>query len=155
MSLSVEDRADDRKIEELGVILLEEDLSALERLLAQAFDEAEALLVLQTKQQLKQNLVVSANEAVAAGSEGEWISIESLSRLRQIVGGRFDNIKRKWIAAGFPLKEHKGSQINKYSVNQEGWAELSNWMVTQGFESRILTDADDGLFEVRELLERR
>ncbi len=39
-----------------------------------------------------------------------WTRIESLSRLRAIVGGRFKNLKEKWVGAGFPLREHRGDR---------------------------------------------
>ena len=43
-------------------------------------------------------------------NESGWLRIESLSQLRATVGGRFQNLKQKWVEAGFPLREHRGDR---------------------------------------------
>lgn len=80
-----------------------------------------------------------------------WQGVESLSRLRSIVGGRFQNIKKKWTDAGFPLREHRGDRWKDFSLNDEGWLELSNWILKQGFEARLTTDSEEYLFELRKI----
>ena len=80
---------------------------------------------------------------------GEWTGVESLSRLRSIVGGRFQNIKDRWIGAGLPLKEHRGERSKLGKIDQAGWLELSSWVQRQGFEVRLASDRDDILFEIR------
>jgi len=95
---------------------------------------------------------LSEQDAVRAGSAPqEWIGIESLSRLRNMVGGRFQNLKKKWMGAGFPLREHRGDKGTNYKVDETGWIELSNWILKQGFESRLPSDSSDCLFELRAL----
>lgn len=88
----------------------------------------------------------------AAGAElGGWTRIESLSQLRAVVGGRFQNLKQKWVAVGFPLREHRGDKSAKSDVNAEGWSELSVWISRQGYEARLGGPEDTWLFEVRKL----
>lgn len=81
--------------------------------------------------------------------EQGWIKIESLSRLRAIVGGRFKNLKDKWVAAGFPLREHRGDRVERGVINSEGWLELASWIARQGCEVRLAGENDDWLFEIR------
>lgn len=81
--------------------------------------------------------------------ESTWIEIESLSRLRGIVGGRFQNLRDRWVGAGFPLREHRGDKESDFSLNEAGWIELSNWILKQGFESRLTPDKPGCLFELR------
>jgi hypothetical protein len=80
-----------------------------------------------------------------------WTRIESLSQLRAVVGGRFQNLKQKWVSAGFPLREHRGDREEKATVSQSGWIELSVWIGKQGYETKIASDEDPWLFEVRKL----
>ncbi len=141
-------------IDELGAAFLEQDLRSLENLLMKTFDEIEPYLVLQSKKQLVHASGSLEKSILDDDLDSKWIVIESLSRLRQVVGGRFDNIKRKWGAAGFPLKDHRGSQVDQVTVNQEGWVELCNWMIGQGYESRILPDNENGFFEVRSMRDK-
>ena len=82
---------------------------------------------------------------------GEWVGIESLSRLRSVVGGRFQNIKKKWTDAGFPLREHRGDRVKGFAVNESAWIELSNWILKQGYEARLTPDNTEFLFELRPL----
>jgi len=93
---------------------------------------------------------VDGDEAL---SGNEWIRIESLSRLRALVGGRFQNLKDRWVGAGFPLREHRGDRSGKKSFDQEGWIELSAWIHKQGFEIRLAEEHEPWLFEVRKLSE--
>ncbi len=89
-------------------------------------------------------------EATSA-EPGPWTSIESLSRLRSIVGGRFQNLKDRWTGAGFPLREHRGEEHEKTQVDERGWLELMSWVSKQGFEARLTPDATGHYFEIRKL----
>jgi hypothetical protein len=78
-----------------------------------------------------------------------WIVIESLSQLRGLVGGRFQNLKQRWVAAGFPLRAHRGDRTLEAQRDEMGWSELQSWLVAQGFEARISTDRPEACFEIR------
>ena len=84
-----------------------------------------------------------------AVSHNDWTGVESLSRLRSLVGGRFQNIKKKWVDAGFPLREHRGDRWKDFSVDESAWVDLSNWILKQGFEARLTRDSKEFLFELR------
>lgn len=84
-------------------------------------------------------------------SRDSWTRIESLSQLRAAVGGRFKNLKEKWISAGFPLREHRGDREGKAAVVPEGWTDLALWINKQGFDVRLASESDPWLFEVRKL----
>ena len=86
----------------------------------------------------------------AAEVRGEWTGIESLSRLRSVVGGRFQNIKKKWTDAGFPLREHRGDKWQEYTLDKDGWVELACWIAKQGFEARLTPESREFLFELRQ-----
>ena len=88
----------------------------------------------------------SSNEDGADESRG-WIVIESLSALRKEAGGRFENLKERWLAVGFPLKEHKGDQTETIKIDQKGWEALSEWLVGRGFESKLV-EKDEGGYQV-------
>jgi hypothetical protein len=94
---------------------------------------------------------ITASSEAQAGRDESWSDIESLSRLRGIVGGRFQNLRDRWIAAGFPLKEHRGEKSEPVDVNQEGWIELSNWIMKQGFECRLTPSKSNCLFQLRKV----
>ncbi|MCI5065438.1 hypothetical protein MRY87_06905 [bacterium] len=87
------------------------------------------------------------------GQEGsgsaEWIAIASLSQLRKEVGGRFQNLRTRWLEAGFPLKAHRGDSTEDYTLAQDGWREMTSWLLKQGYESRLLEDLSLGYFEIR------
>lgn len=80
---------------------------------------------------------------------GEWTEIESLSRLRSVVGGRFQNLRDRWVAAGFPLREHRGDKQGGYALHEAGWIELASWIARQGFETRLTPDKPGCIFELR------
>lgn len=95
--------------------------------------------------------VAEAPERISA-DERAWTAIDSLSKLRAEVGGRFQNLRERWLQSGFPLREHRGDQPDRWKVDFDGWSELSSWIFKQGFESR-LSDGEEGspMFEVRKL----
>lgn len=78
-----------------------------------------------------------------------WIEVYSLSQLRSIVGGRFQNLKDRWVDAGFPLRAHRGDRKDPALVNSRGWVELANWIGKQGYEAALATAEDGFLFSVR------
>lgn len=84
-----------------------------------------------------------------AASSAEWIGIESLSRLRSVVGGRFQNIKKKWVDAGFPLREHRGDRWKDFEINHDAWLELAAWIAKQGFEARLTPDSEEFIFQLK------
>jgi hypothetical protein len=79
----------------------------------------------------------------------EWIGVESLSRLRSVVGGRFQNIKKKWVDAGLPLREHRGDRWKEFDLNKDGWLELVAWIGKQGFEARLTPESEEFIFQLR------
>lgn len=79
-----------------------------------------------------------------------WIEISSLSQLRSIVGGRFKNLKDKWLESGFPLKEHRGDQKLVSEVHFEAWLRMLSWINKQGYDARLCEDRDEVFFELRE-----
>lgn len=127
--------------------LMKECESALER----AFNLRRASFVSAIAETLQQAQIKHSPQAKlnADGTEQQWLSIESLSALRHVVGGRFNNLKQKWVEAGFPLREHRGDKGKSFEIDQKGWIELSNWILKQGFESRLTPERDDCLFELK------
>lgn len=81
--------------------------------------------------------------------ESGWTEIESMSRLRSIVGGRFQNLKERWTQAGLPLREHRGDKEKDFKIDERGWLELANWIAKQGYEVRLRADKPECLFEIR------
>lgn len=81
----------------------------------------------------------------------EWERIESLSKLRALVGGRFQNLKDRWVRAGFPLREHRGDRTGQKKIDHNGWIELASWINKQGFELRLADENEPWLFELRKL----
>lgn len=80
-----------------------------------------------------------------------WTKISSLSGLRTLVGGRFANLKERWMAVGFPLRDASEEGV-KGRVNRAAWLELANWIEGQGYAARLPEDSSDGtLLEVRPL----
>lgn len=96
----------------------------------------------------ERHLVVEEQD-IKSDHEG-WISVESLSQLRAVVGGRFQNLKKKWTGAGLPLRDHRGDRSGSADLSSEGWVELSLWINKQGYEVRLSED-EEGLFEVRKM----
>ncbi len=84
----------------------------------------------------------------------EWISISSLSQLRKATGGRFQNLKERWVKAGFPLRQHRGDKSESWTLSEEGWLALSLWINKQGFEARLSGCPKDVIFEIRKTIDR-
>lgn len=133
--------------------LLEHNARYFEGVVREVFASKRDYFIHALAQRLRAVGVSTAGEIEQAQEgEGEWIGIESLSRLRSVVGGRFQNLKKKWVAAGFPLRDHRGDKNKQYSVDEEGWVELSNWILKQKYEARLTSDKTEYLFELRECL---
>jgi hypothetical protein len=80
-----------------------------------------------------------------------WTGISSLSALRALVGGRFANLKERWLAVGFPLKEGR-SDGTRVKINRTAWLELVSWIEGQGYSARLPEDGtDSSLLEIRQL----
>lgn len=92
----------------------------------------------------------SSTEAETQGSgSSEWAGIDSLSRLRSHVGGRFQNLKDRWLGAGFPLKEHRGEKLEEVPINPVGWLDLVTWLSKQGYEARTVEVKSGFYFEIK------
>ncbi|RMG43709.1 MAG: hypothetical protein D6719_03225 [Candidatus Dadabacteria bacterium] len=148
--MTAERKSEQQTLEDLSADdVLADSIGILEESLREAF---------RIKRELCVHALVSGLEDVNISelpaqqeTQGEWLAIDSLSKLRAEVGGRFQNIKKKWIEAGFPLKQHRGEKTASYKLNQEGWIELTNWILKQGYEARLATDDSEHLFEIRAL----
>ena len=137
---------------ELDAILSQDCIAEIERCVTLALERHEESLLGGMVERLH-NAGFGERPVAQTGMQGSsgWLPIESLSALRSLVGGRFHNLKERWIEAGFPLKEHRGDKPQKFEVNQQGWIELSNWILKQGFEARLALESGDCLFELRAL----
>ncbi len=128
---------------------LEELTKSFEGILDRSFDNMMEVYAHEMATRIKMALgEVSQSKSEAAT---EWDPIDSLSKLRALVGGRFQNLKDRWIAAGLPLREHRGDKDGKSDVNQGGWIELSSWIAKQGYEARLTPESKEALFEIRKI----
>jgi len=116
---------------------------------ARALDEREQGLIAEIVQQLRPIVKAAGQASPAPQLRDDWAGVESLSRLRSVVGGRFQNIKKKWTDAGFPLREHRGDKWQEYTLDKNGWLELVIWIAKQGFEARLTPESREMLFELR------
>lgn len=145
---------DGRKgIERLAEILAEEQAEAAASAVQQVFEQHRDLFVRQFSRLLEAGIGPAPAAGECGGGESPWIPIESLSRLRSTVGGRFENIKKKWEEAGLPLKGHRGDKPEAFVVKQDGWIELSNWILQQGFQARLCESGSANIMEVRAVRE--
>jgi hypothetical protein len=135
---------------------LKSRLESVGRLTEQHFEEVLVETLRQRREQfvgiavqrLREVGLLSLGVPVAGA---DWMEISTLSQCRKVIGGRFEHLKRRWIGAGFPLREHRGDRSAAPSLDQGGWSELSQWIMTQGFEVK-LGDAEEGfLFAVKRL----
>lgn len=126
---------------------LQNDLLVLiERVIRDSFELQRPFWVETVRQQLE--LCGFGGSSPAADNES-WTGVESLSRLRSIVGGRFDALKRRWLSAGLPLREHRGSKVGEFEIEKAGWLDLTSWINEQGFEVRLCERGSEHLFELR------
>ena len=136
---------------ELDNLLVNAEREVFAEVLNEAFDRRRPQLAFELQRVLSRAEPERA-PAVAGGSPTpaeRWVAVESLSRLRSLVGGRFQNVKDRWVSAGFPLREHRGEELHQVAASETGWLELSTWIAKQGFEARLTPESKEGFFEVR------
>lgn len=129
-------------------------LVEMRRIVREAIFRRKQALVFYLARALEQGYQSAASvqrNNVDLDAEG-WEKIESLSQLRSVVGGRFQNLKKKWVEAGFPLREHRGDRGGiEIEISQQGWLELAVWVSGQGYEVRLADSSSAWFFEVRKL----
>lgn len=123
--------------------------SLLRKVVEDAFGQNREFLISKIVQLLDEAPGLDVNGPTSTDSSEEWIAVDSLSRLRALVGGRFESLKARWQGAGFPLKRKKGDKISDYQIIDSGWSELEGWISKQGFAARRRLDLEDRLFEIR------
>lgn len=131
--------------------LISTEVNFFEKVLRRAFDAKRDLIIgaLEEKIQLLKGAASVKSENNI--DKGDWVGIESLSRLRNVVGGRFENLRKRWRDAGFPLRERKGDRDGDFTIDKEGWLELTNWIAKQGFECRLAAKGSESVFEIRKV----
>jgi hypothetical protein len=139
--------SDDR----FNAVLTQDLIDAVGNALGDAFDSWHDFLVQELEARLADSLNVAEEVVLPPKVGGEWQGVESLSRLRSLVGGRFQSIKKKWTDAGFPLRAHRGDRWKDFVLDEKGWVDLSNWILKQGFEARVTPESREFLFEIRPL----
>lgn len=135
------------RFSELGELYV----AVVERALLRAFGRERALLESALVQLFLDRAGTQSTLPVAPGDERVWTGVESLSRLRALVGGRFQQLKQRWIDAGLPLRAHRGDRTGRVEIDRDGWLELAAWIQKQGFEARLTNEISEFLFEVRSL----
>ncbi len=135
----------------LDALLMDAERAVVVDVVNAAFDRRRPQLAFELKRALQHAAPAPKSAAVDAPPtpQDDWISVESLSRLRSLVGGRFQNVKDRWVEAGFPLREHRGEEHKQVTPSERGWVELSTWIAKQGFEARLTPESTTGFFEVR------
>lgn len=135
----------------LDAFLMEAERAFVADVVNAAFDRRRPQLAFELKRALQHAVPAKSNAPLEATSvvTDEWIAVESLSRLRSLVGGRFQNVKDRWVESGFPLREHRGEEHKPVTPSEKGWVELSTWIAKQGFEARLTPESTAGFFEVR------
>ena len=122
-------------------------------LLRQAFSRVRDEAIFQLSENLAAAVGSASVEGGATSAAENWLPIHSLSEIRKVVGGRFQNIKNRWVDAGFPLREHRGDREGEFSLNNDGWMRFRSWILEQGYEARICERSGSGaLFEIRKIL---
>ncbi len=134
---------------ELGKETLDDRTTELvQDLMQEAIDKRRQAIVYALARKMYQRF--SAQEIQSSESQTDWEPIASLSQLRGLVGGRFQNLKDRWLAAGLPLRAHRGDREEEAEVNHDGWLELATWINKQGYETRLSDESEEGLFQVRQ-----
>lgn len=122
----------------------------LKKAIRKAFEDNRDYLLFKFNQLLSSTK--SNNQEIEYSAESDWLAIDSMSKLRAIVGGRFDTLKSKWVAAALPVKQKKGDEIPEFSVDLSGWSELENWLMKMGYKARLRSDLSDRVFEIKKML---
>ena len=97
--------------------------------------------------------LMPSSESIKSDENNRWIEISSLSKLRASVGGRFNNLKKRWVDSGLPLRSHKGDREQGAVINKDAWLEMVNWINGQGFEALLGEQADNYLFKIKKMPE--
>ena len=149
------EKGDDILVEPLIQRLLSSDAGRRDvtRLASEAFRRRRQVIVFEVARQLlavleSRGFGAGRGQLLVAGDSAQWQKIESLSQLRAAMGGRFKNLKERWVEAGFPLREHRGDREGKAAVDPNGWVELSLWINKKGFEVRLAEESEPWLFEL-------
>ncbi len=123
----------------------------LRSLVRRALERRRQVIVYEIARMCEAKLGQKSLQAVDGGEVvgSDWVRVESLSQLRTLVGGRFQNLKERWVNAGFPLREHRGDRTGQKQIENQGWIELVTWIHKQGFEVRLAEEQDAWLFELR------
>lgn len=135
--------------QEISAELVDQQTRFFEDCIGEIFEERKDFFLAGTIDRFKA-LVAAAKERTEQVVDQNWTEIDSLSKLRAVVGGRFENLKAKWLSAGFPLKESKGAELSDFKLSSQGWVELSTWISNQGFEVRLCDDKSKALFEIKQ-----
>lgn len=131
--------------------LVDSRINLVRDIVEEVFKKDKDYLIFELSRKLSGLSITSDEEKLEVEDGGEWLQIDSLSKLRAEVGGRFQTLKARWLDAGFPLKAKKGQKIPEYELIQEGWVELEGWILKQGFEARYRPSESEYLFEIRKL----
>lgn len=138
--------------DEITQSVVDKTSSFFEDVIHKVFAARREAFVLETMEKLR-GASITVTQPSLPSLEEVWIEVESLSRLRSVVGGRFQNIRKKWLESGFPLREHRGDKQEDYELIQEGWVELSNWILKQGYEARLTPEKVGCVIELRKTSE--
>ena len=128
------------------------DKEEFRKFVINSFQKRKNVLVYSLAKRLRKENLHSLNLTEDSTEDISWVKIESLSQLRSLVGGRFLNLKEKWLAAGFPLREHRGDRDLGANINDTGWLEFNIWINKRGFEARLCDLGVNALFEIRKIL---
>ena len=135
----------------LAADLLEFHSSEFEAALEQSLAMNAEVIVYELVRGLEESGMIGVPlESGLSSQAGEWIPVKSFSNLRGLVGGRFENLKKKWMAAGLPLREQKRESSSKV-MEPEAWSALAAWILKQGYESRLASKGSGYIFEIRKL----
>ena len=146
-------------LDQIAENYLEKQTQNYEEVLLKGLEARRKIFVYEIADRIHRHYQVPKSGDTSSGklAESVWLPIESLSSLRATVGGRFQQLKERWVEAGLPLREHRGDRSAGAVIDQKGWIELTNWMLKQGFEARSVTEKvteseNEVLFEVRKLI---
>jgi len=134
--------------DEMNTALLVSSTEFLESIIADIFESKKDYFTFELIK-IFEELKLAAADTPGSEAQSEWLEIDSLSKLRSTVGGRFASLKEKWLEAGFPLRKHRGDKESAYQVDEKGWLALVSWISKQGYEAQLSVDEHDYLFRLR------
>lgn len=136
------------KINSDDIITSRSDL--IKKAIKKAFEDNRDYLIYKFSQSITQ--AGSGVTNIEPTEDTDWTAVDSMSKLRAIVGGRFDTLKAKWQAAALPVKQKKGDDIPEFVVDPSGWTDLESWLLKMGYKARLRPDLADRVFEIRKML---